>query len=116
MELTEQEYTTLYQKIVSDVQKGLATDDEASKAIGEIAANEPSQQAEQRVDLAFGPAPVFRGEGKQRQELDARFAGSLNRFADSLHALVVADRARKTALLCPTAVAIHDDGNMLRND
>jgi len=67
--------------------------------------------------MHFGrrPRPVFRAEGKDGDDADADFAGRADRPPQCLDAAPVAFDTRQPARRRPTAVAIHDDGNMARH-
>ena len=72
------------------------------------------QQRHEGVHFLFGPIPVLHRERKQRQVLDTYFAAGLHHLTHRLDARLVTERARFVARFGPTAVAVHDNGDMLR--
>ncbi|MNI75310.1 hypothetical protein D3C73_1314490 [compost metagenome] len=72
------------------------------------------EQLHQRIDFFLRPAPVLAGEREQGQRRNAQFQAALDGAVDRARAGTMADDAGATALLCPTPVAIHDDGNVAR--
>ena len=83
--------------------------------VREIVANEATQQHHQFADLRRRPRPVFRTEGKDRQNFDPKVAGGADGAAQRLNSATMALPAWQTARRRPTSVAIHDDGNMPRH-
>ena len=71
------------------------------------------QQKHEGVDLEGGAFPVLRGKGVERQILNAGVEAGLDAALDGFRARLVACDARETALLGPTAVAVHNNGDML---
>src|SRR5665213_2895629 len=82
--------------------------------LSQIVADEAAQQAHQLADFVGGPRPVFRAEGKDGDELDADFAGRANGSAQRLDPAAMPFHARQSAGRRPTAVAIHDNGDVTR--
>ena len=72
------------------------------------------EQAHQRGDLGVGPLPVLDGERVERQHRDAEPRRGLDRIAHGLDAGAVAFDARQMAGRGPSAVAVHDDGDVAR--
>src|SRR5262249_28406908 len=58
--------------------------------------------------------PVFRAEREDGQDVDPEVAGRAHGAAQRLDAAPVPLGARQAARRGPTAVAVHDDGNMPR--
>ncbi|KAG0779054.1 hypothetical protein G6F22_010861 [Rhizopus arrhizus] len=77
-----------------------------------FAVERAEEQLHQRIDFFLRPAPVLAGEREQGQRGNAQFKAALDGAVDRARAGTVADHARAAALLRPTAVAIHDDGNV----
>jgi hypothetical protein len=71
------------------------------------------EQFHQRRDLGTRTFPVFGGERVESQVRNSEFSAGLSHSADRLDPLAVPFDAWKSALLRPTTVAIHDDGDML---
>jgi hypothetical protein len=72
------------------------------------------QQAHQGVHLLAGAKPIFSGEGIQREVANADFAAH---FYDSAHRGLAAAMPFNPALAAhfrPSAVAIHNNGDVLR--
>ena len=72
------------------------------------------QKPHQRANLLGGALPVLSGERIDGQGLDAQVIRMPDNLAQRLHAGLVAKGTRHAALLRPAAVAIHDDGDMAR--
>ena len=89
--------------------------DGARVQIGEIAANEDAQQAEEIADFLHRPAPVLGGKAVDREpadiELDRGTHGAPQRFDATPMPL----EPRQAALRGPAAVAVHDDRHMARD-
>ena len=62
----------------------------------------------------IGTLPVLDGERVQRQDLDAEPGGRLDDVADRFDAGAMALDPRQVSLRGPAAVAVHDDGDVLR--
>jgi len=73
------------------------------------------EQAHQAGDLLGGAFPVFDREGVEGDVADADGAGGIDDRADCLDAAAVSLQPGKAARLGPAAVAVHDDGNVLRD-
>ena len=58
--------------------------------------------------------PVLGAQAIKRQVGDAEAATFLNDRANAVHAAAMALLPRHAALLCPAAVAVHDDGDVPR--
>ena len=75
-----------------------------------------AQQLHQEVDLGLGPAQVvFEREGVEGDEGQVDARGGLDDKLDGLGSLLVTEETLEGALPCPAAVAVHDDGYVLRN-
>ncbi len=72
------------------------------------------QQAEQGADFLLGAVPVFAGKGVQRQIRDAQRAAFGDDAPRRRDPGPMSRGAGQTLPLRPSAVAIHDDGHMLR--
>ena len=72
------------------------------------------QKPHESGHLLFGTVPVLGGEGVESQVLYTQLNGILHYLADHLDTTDMTLGALLAALLGPTAVAIHDDGHMLR--
>ena len=68
----------------------------------------------QRIHLVLGPVPVLGGKGVEREIFDAEFAGGADDFARRIGATPVPLDAGQMPCPGPAAVAVHDDGNVLR--
>ena len=68
----------------------------------------------QRVHFIFGPVPVLGRKSVEREIFDADFARRADDFARGIRAAPMTLDARQTMLLRPAAVAVHDDGDVLR--
>jgi len=66
-------------------------------------------------NLFLCSTPIFRGKSIERKDFDAILYCSSQGTANGLGARTVTGNARKAALLCPAAVAIHDDGDVARD-
>ncbi len=74
------------------------------------------EQTHQEVDLGFGAAEiVFEGERVECQPRQADARGGLSNKLHALGALLVAKEALERTASGPAAIAIHDDGHVLRN-
>ena len=71
-----------------------------------------SQQLHQRVHLVLGTIPVLRGESIHRQVLDPHPVGFLTDDLHCLGALHMAVVSGHSLCLCPSAVAVQDNGNV----
>src|SRR5690606_4940421 len=72
------------------------------------------EELHQRRHLEPRALPVLLAEGVERQRSDAEAAAGADRAPDRLAALAVAERAEEPLALRPAAVAVHDDGHVLR--
>src|SRR6185312_4571680 len=72
-------------------------------------------QAHEFADLGRRPRPVFRAERENRENLYADLAGGANGTPQRLNAAPMPLRARKSARRRPTAIAVHDNGNVSRH-
>src|SRR6185295_12175162 len=70
------------------------------------------QQPHEARDFGRGSRPVVRCERVQRQHVDVAAGCGFDYLAHGLGARAVSRRARQTAPLRPTAVAVHDDRSM----
>ena len=73
------------------------------------------QQRHQEVEFGLRPLPVLAAEAVERELAEAEPAAFFDGGADALHAAGVALDARQAAFLGPAAVAVHDDGDVLRH-
>jgi hypothetical protein len=73
------------------------------------------QQTHQRDDFSSGALPVFSGERVKREIFYVQIAATFDAFSNCLGASFVAFYARQSARLRPTAVAVHDDGDVAGN-
>ncbi len=71
------------------------------------------EQAHQGGDFLLGPLPVFDGEGVEREDLDSKFSAGLGDLPDGIGPLGVALDPVQGFFLCPSAVPIHNDRNMV---
>ncbi len=72
-------------------------------------------EVHQCVDLVFGAFPVFHTEGVYGEGLDADVDAVLSNGLDGFSALAVAFCARQISFLGPSAVAIHNYGDVSRH-
>ena len=74
------------------------------------------EQLHQEADLGLGAAQVvFEREGVEGEPGQVDAGGGLDDELDGLGALLVAEEALEGALAGPAAVAVHDDGDVLRD-
>ena len=73
------------------------------------------EQVHQTHDFFFGTFPVFRRERINGKEANARVARRANELANRRNASLVAFQAIERTLFRPAAIAVHDDGDMLRH-
>src|SRR6056297_2816397 len=73
------------------------------------------KQAHQCADFGFGTLPILGAEGVKGQVLDADFAGGLEGGFDGFGSGAVPFDPRFAAVCRPATVAIHDDGDVLRD-
>jgi len=71
-----------------------------------------NEQAHEGGHLVVGTAPVFGAEGEQGEVADAFFQAVFHQVWHQTRAFDMAHGARHEALFGPTAIAIHDDGNV----
>ena len=93
----------------------LADDIEADIAAVEFAdfvLQKPGEIFHQGVHFVLGAVPILDGERVKGQVFYPQFAASADDGTDGFDAVAVAFDARQVAGLGPTAVAIHDDGNV----
>ena len=72
------------------------------------------QKAHDAVDLVLRSLPVLGREGIDRQVINAEMLAVSAELSKRFGACLVPCRARKASLLCPAAIAVHNDGNMTR--
>ena len=72
------------------------------------------QQFHQGIDFGLRAVPIFGRKCVERQVFDADFGGGFGDFAYRNDAVLVSDQAVAAAFFCPTSVAVHDDGDVLR--
>src|SRR6202167_1443326 len=80
--------------------------------LSQIIADEPAKQPHQIHDFRWGPRPILRAEGKDRQNGNAEFARCAHGAAQRLYAAAVALDPGQSARGGPAPVPIHNDGNM----
>ncbi len=80
--------------------------------IGQVAADEAAQEAEQVVDLLPGARPVLRGEAEQREMGNAELERGVDRAPYAFDALAMAFDPGQAAFGGPASVAVHDDRDM----
>ncbi len=72
------------------------------------------EQAHEEVDLGAGAAEVvFQREGVEGEPGKADTRGGFGNQLHAVGALLVAEEALERAVACPTAIAVHDDSDML---
>jgi hypothetical protein len=79
----------------------------------DVGATVAAEQPHQVPHFGFRTTPVLGRERVQRQILEADLAGRTHHFANRGDAPHVSRFARQQAVSRPTAVAIHDDGDVL---
>ena len=72
------------------------------------------KQAHQKIDFRFGPPPIFQGKRVQGQRRNVQPRAGFDHGARRLHPGAVAGHARQMPPLRPAAIAVHDDGDVLR--
>ena len=80
--------------------------------IDEIAADEALHHPHELVDLGLRPRPILRRKAVDRQIRDRKLHGGAHRPPDRLHAHAMTDRARQSTRIRPSAIAVHDDGDV----
>ena len=73
-----------------------------------------AEELHQKIGFDFGAAPVFYGEGVEGERFDVEAGAGFDDDARGFGAVAVAGDARQVAALGPAAVAVHDDGDVLR--
>ena len=81
---------------------------------GQFAFQVFAQQAHQKIDFGLRAAPVFQREGVEGEARELQACAGFDDFAGGFHSGAMAGDARQMALLRPAAVAVHDDGDVLR--
>ena len=71
-----------------------------------------AQQTHDAGHLLSAALPVFRGEGVDRQVLDAQGAAVIGDFAEGFRTGGMAGGPGQAPVLGPAAIAVHDDGNV----
>ena len=77
-------------------------------------ANVFAEELHEKFDFGFGAAPVFNGEGVEREGFDVQPGAGFDGGAGGIRAGTVTGDAREMTLLGPAAVAVHDDGDVAR--
>jgi hypothetical protein len=77
-----------------------------------LSVNHLSQDAEQSADLFVRPSPVLRGKSVQCKVLHLMTMEAFDSTANIISASLMAGESGQTTLFCPSAVAIHNYGNM----
>src|SRR5207244_3709643 len=72
------------------------------------------EQIHQKVELAAGALPVFAAEAIQLELADPQPRTLFDNEPNALNAASMPFGAREPAAFGPAAVAVHDDGNVLR--
>jgi len=73
-----------------------------------------SQHAHQGIDFVTRPLPVLSRKRIKSQRAETQPGARVNRSADRFDAGTMSGNSRLTAQRCPTAIAVHDDGDVLR--
>jgi len=90
---------------------------EADAVVEDLAAlgeEEVFEQVHEGADLFFGALPVLFAERIDREGFDPEATAGANDATHRRRAFFVASAAGETALLGPTAVAVHDDADVAR--
>ena len=82
--------------------------------LADFALQRLDEQPHQQGDLFGGTPPVLGAEREQRQVAHAGAPAGLDHAPDGLHAPGVSRRAGQQTPRRPPAVAVHDDGDVLR--
>ena len=82
--------------------------------LGKIMADEALQKAHEVRDFLGRAPPVLGREAVDGQVADAEIAGGAHGATDRFDAAAMALEPRQAALGRPTAIAVHDDGDMRR--
>lgn len=77
-------------------------------------AEELPEEAHEKVYFFRGAVPIFRAEGVKRQKVNVVGFGCLEDWGNVINAGSMALPPRQTLALSPAAIAVHDNGNMLR--
>jgi hypothetical protein len=83
--------------------------------LGEVLLDRDEHQAHQERHLLGRALPVLGRERKNGEVLDAPVGAGEHRLDERVDPGLVAEHARQEALLRPSAVAVHDDGDVLRH-
>jgi hypothetical protein len=71
-----------------------------------------AQQGHEAGDFFGRAAPVFGAEGEDGERLDVADRAGTHKGTNAFRAGFVTEDGRQLALLCPTSVAVHDDGQV----
>src|SRR3546814_20788864 len=77
-----------------------------------LALERVEEQLHQRADLFLRPAPVLAGEREQRERGDPAFEAAVDTQVDRARTGAVADHPRPPTPRRPSAVAVHDNGEV----
>ena len=80
----------------------------------QLPGQDPFKQGHQKTHLLAGPVPVFGGEGIGRQGFNPPITAKPQHPFEGFDPFPVAQHPRQVAALGPTAIAIHDHGNVPR--
>src|SRR5439155_22638550 len=72
------------------------------------------QEGHQEIEFRLRPLPVLGTEAVERELPDAEAAAFFDRRANAFYAAAVTFVSWQAALLRPSAVAVHDDGDVPR--
>ncbi len=81
----------------------------------QFAADKPLEHPHQSRDLGLWPLPIFGRECIKRNGLYAEPRTRINDRAHRIGTCAMAKYSRLALQLCPTPVAVHDNGNVLRH-
>src|SRR5690606_36880534 len=80
-----------------------------------LVAEEAFEHLHEDVDFVLGTTPVFDGKRVERDVANAEIAGDADDFFHGIGTFAVAFDAGQSAFARPASIAIHNDGDVLRN-
>ncbi len=83
--------------------------------VGDLAIQGIQKEIHEHADFIGRPAPVFAAEGEQGQKIHLAAGAFLDDPPDHLDAGTMPGGTRQAAQPRPTAIAVHDDGDMVRH-
>lgn len=81
---------------------------------GKFLGNQAFKQIHQEIDFFERALPVFGGEGIGGEDGNAPVFAATDEFFEGFGSLAVSGDAKEVALFGPASVAVHDEGDVLR--